>query len=152
MTGLQIVEVTEKHLGHLAPLFDAYRVFYKQKSNLAAAKQFLNERITKSESTIFLAYNQEGIAVGFVQLYPTFSSVSLQNFYILNDLYVKESERSKGIGKALLLKSIEFAHYKKSKGLALETVKDNPAQKLYEHLGWKKDTEFLHYFRGTKEK
>ena len=32
------------------------------------------------------------------------------------------------------------------KGLALETAKANPAQRLYEKLGWKKDLEHLHYF------
>lgn len=82
-----------------------------------------------------------------MQLYPVFSSVSLASFYILNDLYVDPKQQNKGIGEALLNRAIKFSKDKNSKGLALETAKDNPAQKLYERMGWKKDSKFLHYFR-----
>ncbi|XLS30874.1 GNAT family N-acetyltransferase [Flavobacteriaceae bacterium M23B6Z8] len=150
MSKLQIVEVTEVELDELAPLFNQYRIFYEQRSDLRACKEFLLDRIRKSESTLFLARNSQKEACGFVQLYPVFSSVSLEGFYILNDLFVAPKERKKGTGEALLKRAIRFSMDENSKGLALETAVSNPAQKLYERLGWKKDTEFLHYFRPNK--
>ncbi len=132
-------------LEHLVPLFNNYRVFYGQHSNLDAARSFLKTRLSKKESTIFLAlYNDK--PVGFTQLFKTFSSVSLEPFLILNDLFVTPEFRNRGVGRALL----EYAklHCKELdyKGLALETALDNPAQKLYEQLGWEKDEAYLHYF------
>lgn len=143
-----MVTITEANLNHieeLIPLFDNYRLFYKQDSDLSAAKNFLLERIQNKESIIFIAYlnNQ---AVGFTQLYTTFSSVSLQSIYILNDLYVSQAHRGKRIGESLLNKAKELCIEKKYKGLALETGINNPAQHLYEKLGWKKDTNSFHYF------
>lgn len=149
MNTLQIIEATEEHLSVLALLFDNYRVFYEQQPDLKASTQFLKNRMDASESVVFMALTPEKKAVGFIQLYPIFSSVSLESFYILNDFFVNLSFRNQGIGEALLKKAIEFSTLKKSKGLALETAIDNPAQQLYERLGWKKDSNFLHYFRAT---
>jgi len=142
---LTIVKADENHLAEVAPLFDQYRIFYQQESNKQAALQFLKERIKSNESIIFIAYLND-VAVGFTQLYTSFSSVSLKAVFILNDLYVSQSHRSKGIGEALLLKAKELCKDKKYKGLALETGIENPAQQLYEKLGWKKDTDCFHYF------
>lgn len=146
---LTIHEVEGKHLDDLAKLFNEYRIFYKQADNMSKAYQFLEERIAKSDSRIFIAY-RDSIPVGFTQLYPTFSSVSLQSFFILNDLYVTASSRGLGIGEALLNRAKELAISSGSKGLALETAIDNPAQKLYERLDWMKDESFLHYFWTAK--
>lgn len=142
---IKIERATKVHLIALAPLFNAYRIFYKQESDLAAAHSFLKERLTNSESIVFLAYYKEQ-AVGFTQLYKSFSSVSLQPLYILNDLYVDKTYRKKGIGQALLLAAQTLCKSIQYRGLALETAIDNPAQKLYERLGWKKDSECFHYF------
>ena len=132
-------------LPNLSTLFDAYRVFYKQKSDLEAAVHFLSERILNKESTIIVAEIEQKL-VGFTQLFPVFSSVSIKKSLILNDLYVDPEYRSKGIATKLLNKAKEYAIKTGNKGLALETAIDNPAQKLYERLGWKKETDFLHYF------
>jgi len=142
---LKIIRVTKEHLLELAPLFDAYRVFYKQQSDLDAALQFLKNRFENNQSIVFMAYVNSK-PVGFVQLYTSYSSVSLKPLYILNDLYVDPSQRKKGIGEALLEKSKTYCVQNGYKGLALETALDNPAQKLYEKLGWKKDSSSFHYF------
>lgn len=142
---LKIIRAEREHLLDAAPLFDAYRVFYGQPSNHEKALKFLTERFLNDESIIFLAYKNDK-AVGFTQLFTTFSSVSLRSKYILNDLYVKEEYRKEGIGEALLEKSKELCIAEEFKGIYLETAKDNPAKGLYEKLGWKKDTDFFHYF------
>lgn len=85
-------------------------------------------------------------SVGFVQLFTSFSLVSLESIYILNDLYVNPSFRGNGIGEALLTKAKEQCSAMNFKGLALETASTNPAQYLYERLDWKKDVECFHYF------
>jgi ribosomal protein S18 acetylase RimI-like enzyme len=142
---LNIIEVSLDYLEELVPLFDQYRIFYKQVSDLRAAREFLTEKIENQASTIFLAHYND-LPVGFVQLYPSYSSVSLQKLTILNDLYVNENFRSKGIATALLKKAKEYARENNSKGLVLETAVDNPAKKLYERLDWSKEEGFLHYF------
>jgi len=143
-----MLTITRAHIEDLeliAPLFDAYRVFYKQASDIELAKYFLSNRLLKKESVIFLA-KEENRPVGFTQLYKTFSSVSAEHSWILNDLYVLDEFRSQGVGERLLKRAQKFALDDESKGLALETASDNPAQKLYEKLGWKKDGDYLHYF------
>ena len=92
-----------------------------------------------------MALDEDGNGLGFTQLYPSFSSVSMQRVYILNDLYVSEKSRGQGIGESLMEYAKQFARKMGSKGLTLETAVDNPAQNLYKRLGWVKDTEVNHY-------
>jgi GNAT superfamily N-acetyltransferase len=133
------------NIDQLIPLFDGYRVFYKQKSDPEAARNFLEERFAKNDSVIFLCLDASEKGLGFTQLYPSFSSVSLQRTYILNDLFVASEARKKGVGEALMEHAKQFAQANGSKGLTLETDIDNPAQKLYKKLGWKKDVNVNHY-------
>ncbi|NJB70553.1 GNAT superfamily N-acetyltransferase [Saonia flava] len=144
-----ITKASINNLPDIYPLFDLYRIFYGQKSDIEAAKNFLNLRMESNESIIFVAYLKNK-PIGFTQLFKTFSSVSLESSLILNDLYVDKSSRKKGAGKALLNKAKEYCIDKKYKGLALETHIDNPAQTLYEKLGWKKDSQCFHYFWSPK--
>lgn len=129
----------------IAPLFDAYRQFYRQAPDLVLARTFLRERLSLLESVIFLAQDDGGEALGFTQLYPSFSSVSAQRIWILNDLFVLASARGRGVGKALLLAAREHAATSGAKRLELSTAHDNPARKLYEAVGYMRDTEFFHY-------
>ena len=132
-------------LNTLVPLFDGYRQFYKQPTDTQGALHFLLQRFELGDSVILLACNDQGQGLGFTQLYPSFSSVSMQRTYILNDLFVLESARGMGVATALMNKAKEFALQQGAKGLTLETAIDNPAQKLYERLGWKKDVDVFHY-------
>lgn len=128
-------------------LFDMYRQFYKQKSDIDSAKLFLSERILKNESVIFLAANEQtNEGMGFVQLYPSFSSVSLKKIWILNDLFVHENYRRKGVAEALIEKSRLLCIETDAKGLILETDKSNAsAQRLYDKTGFKRDKDHFYY-------
>lgn len=141
---IQIKKASVKDLDQLVPLFDGYRVFYKQTSDLKAAYIFLAERISKNQSTILIAEKEDKL-VGFTQIYPLFSSVSMQPLHLLNDLFVDPNCRGEGIGEKLLEAAKEFAIEQGSKGLNLETHHTNPAKKLYERLGWVNDQEYLHF-------
>jgi GNAT superfamily N-acetyltransferase len=135
-------------LGGVAELFDAYRQFYGQRSDVAAARAFLDERLRRGESVIFLAISDEpeGRQLGFTQLYPSFSSVSMRQLWILNDLFVRPDIRRGGVGRRLLERARQWAIETGSKGLTLATaVTNQDAQSLYESCGWKRDDEFHHY-------
>ena len=141
-----IQKATLTELEPLTELFDLYRMFYKQESDLEGAKQFLSERISKDESVAFIALDGKN-PLGFVQLYPSFSSVGMKRSWILNDLYVKKEARGKGVGENLLKKAIEFAKETGAKGLFLETTNDNyNAQRLYEKIGFKKEANYFYYY------
>ena len=134
-----------EHVEDLAVLFDQYRVFYKQSSDIAGARRFLEERFQKNDSVVLIAINNSEV-VGFTQLYPSFSSVSMNRIWILNDLFVKESYRRKGVAK-LLMKAVEnHAQQTKAVRVVLSTQVSNiSAQALYESLEYVKDKEFYHY-------
>ncbi len=85
---MKIIQATLEDLENLLPLFEGYRTFYKQESNTKKARSFLTQRFNKTDSVIFISYYKNGNAQGFTQLYPSFSSVSMQRTYILNDLFV----------------------------------------------------------------
>lgn len=146
---MKITKATTQHLAELTKLFNGYRVFYKQESDLEATEKFLKARLENEESIILIALDDGENGLGFTQLYPTFSSVSMQRFYILNDLYVLPTLRGQGIGESLLNAAKNLAKTNNWKGLALETATDNPAQKLYEKLGWERSDDFYHYFWTT---
>jgi len=144
-------KATLSDLACVAPLFNQYRVFYGQPSDLDLAADFLEQRLTHHESVILLARNEQGDCVGFTQLYPSFSSVSVQRTWILNDLYVLPELRGQGVGKMLLNAARQHAIDSGAKGIGLETARDNlSAQKLYESLGYQRETEFYSYFLSVK--
>ena len=146
---MQIIRVQLEHAELIAPLFDAYRQFYKQSSNLAGAREFVTDRLKKNESVIFLAVEKKDdspLGIGFTQLYPSFSSTNMRRLWILNDLYVSANARKKGIGEALMERARQWAVETGAEGLTLETAVDNrTAQRLYEKLGYKKDEVYFRY-------
>lgn len=142
---MEVIHAKSEHISEVANLFNQYRMFYKQESNLNGAIDFITERINNKDSVIFLV-KEEGKSLGFTQLYPSFSSVSMKKLWVLNDLYVTESARQKGVAQLLLNAAKKFAIESKAKALDLQTAIDNKsAQALYEKNGYQVDKEFLSY-------
>jgi GNAT superfamily N-acetyltransferase len=132
-------------LEDLVPLFDGYRQFYGRGSDPDAAREFLRARFNQSDSTVLIAHDQ-GVPIGFTQLYPSFSSVSLARVFILNDLFVQASSRQQGVGSALIAAAVAFARSAGAIRLSLSTATTNtPAQSLYTALGWQRDQQFYVY-------
>ena len=129
----------------LVPLFDAYRQFYRQPSDLEQARTFLEARFERNESVIFLAL-QEQIAIGFTQLYPSFSSGAMARIFILNDLFVTPHARRQGAASALLNAAAQYGRRAGAIRLVLSTeITNTAAQALYERTGWVRDTVFCVY-------
>lgn len=129
---------SKSDIDELAVLFDAYRVFYRKQSDLNGAKDFILERLENKDSQIFVNQRADGSLNGFVQLYPIFSSTRMQRHWLLNDLYVDKSERSIGVGKALIDRSKKLANDTGAAGLLLETEKSNDTgNHLYPSVGFK---------------
>ena len=134
----------KKDIDKLSVLFDKYRIFYKQSSDIENAKSFLKKRMKRMESVIFVAEERKEL-IGFTQLFPIFSSVSMKRTWLLNDLYVNEKARGMGVARKLLETARDFGAETNSKWLILQTAADNfTAQKVYEKNGWAKETDFFY--------
>lgn len=130
----------------VAPLFDAYRQFYRKPPDLTLAKTFLSERLERKESIILIALDAGGVAIGFTQLFPSFSSGAAARIYVLNDLFVIPSARRTGVGKALLRAAAQFARSQGAVRLTLSTeITNKTAQALYEAEGWKVQADYYVY-------
>lgn len=124
-------------LSQLAKLFDQYRIFYHKDSDIPGAEQFLKQRIENKDSEIFVAENGDEL-VGFVQLYPLFSSTRMKRYWLLNDLYVNKNSRGKGFSKELIEEAKEMAKSTDAAGILLETGKSNDiGNQLYPSCGFK---------------
>jgi GNAT superfamily N-acetyltransferase len=142
--GLRIERAQPRHLDALLPLFVAYRHFY-QRPDDPRARAFLEERMRRNESVVFLAW-LEGAAIGFTQLYPSFASVSLCRMFVLYDLFVAPHARRHGAAAALLRAAVQYAGEHGAGELMLQTATGNvAAQRLYEREGWLRDEEFYVY-------
>jgi GNAT superfamily N-acetyltransferase len=144
--NILIRQATINDLDVLVPLFDSYRQFYEQPSDMARARVFLGERFAHHESVILLACNAQGHGLGFTQLYPMFSSVRTVRTYLLNDLFVTTNARRQGVAQALMKAAADHARALGAASLTLATARENTvAQSLYESLGWQRDTAFCEY-------
>ena len=142
---MKISLADSKDITQLSVLFDQYRIFYEQSSDVEKATAFIKERLENGDSAIIAAIDNEQMA-GFTQLYPSFSSVSMKPIWILNDLFVIESYRRKNVAKQLMEAAKEHARKTGAIRLSLATQFSNtPAQKLYEAMGYEKDETFYHY-------
>lgn len=148
----EVVEANLQDVERAAIVFDAYRQFYRQSSNIDAARNFLRQRLEEGTSMIYLAqrrgkeHGEPLETLGFAQLYPTFSSVSLKRVWILNDLFVVPEVRGEGVGRLLLAHVRTFAEETQAVRLTLQTATDNyRAQSVYEGMGWQRETSFFTY-------
>lgn len=149
MSDITVRHATVDDVDALAPLFDGYRQFYGQPPDIAKASAFLRARLTNGESKILIAESgRAGKAVGFVQIYPSFSSVRCRPIWILNDVFVASDVRRLGVGDALMAATEASARRAGVAYIMLTTAHTNQtAQRLYERSGYEVDQEFRTYTR-----
>ncbi|MCT3663374.1 GNAT family N-acetyltransferase [Elizabethkingia anophelis] len=137
---------TLQDLESLTLIFEKYRDFYKKQGDYEGAKSFLKERISNNQSVIYIA-EADGKTIGFTQLYPLFSSTRMKKLWLLNDLYVEEEYRQKGISIALIDKAKELCRETGACQLSLETSKTNMVgNNLYPKTDFQLDTEANFYY------
>lgn len=128
-----------------APLFAAYREFYGQPHDVEASAAFLTERLERKESVLLLARDGDR-TMGFVQVYPAFSSTALAPIWILNDLFVDDAARGSGVVDQLLTTTADLAREAGCVAIELATQHTNTrAQAVYARHGYVVDEEFRHY-------
>jgi ribosomal protein S18 acetylase RimI-like enzyme len=129
----------------LAILFDQYRIFYDQDTDIKGATIFLNSRIKNNDSVIIVAHENSDM-IGFTQLYPSFSSVGMKPIWVLNDLFVSLGFRHQKVAKNLMQEARKHAEETHAMRIDLATqVSNNCAQSLYESMGYVKNESFYHY-------
>lgn len=147
---IEILAANDNDLEALASLFNLYRQFYKQEDNINGCRAYIKERLNHQDAKIFIAYVEKDghrQASGFTQIYFSFSSIAMQKSHILNDLFITQGQRQKGIAKGLMQAAADFAKQDQAKGLILSTARDNiPAQSLYKHLGYIRDENYYQYY------
>ena len=146
-----IKEATAEDSEKIGEVFDLYRQFYKKISDKTLSIEYIKERLSNKESTIFFVEGNN-ICMGIVQLYITFDSLELAKKIVLYDLFVKSEYRKKGIGRMLMNASKNFAEKNNISGIELSTaISNGTAQNLYESLGYERDTEYYNYYLSIKK-
>lgn len=144
---MRIVQATLEHLDLLTPLFVRYREFYGELPFPDSSRKFLETRLKRQESVIYVALaDDDDKLLGFCQLYPSFSSLSLKRVWILNDIYVAEDARRQLVADRLLQTAKKMAKQTQAVRMRVATSRDNEvAQKVYESIGFVEDEQFKNY-------
>jgi GNAT superfamily N-acetyltransferase len=144
--NLSVRQATIQDLPNVIPVFDCYREHFKQQKNPLAVEKFLFEKFEHRESVLYIVEQQTEI-IGFAQLYPVFSSLTLQRVWLLNDFYIAEKYRRNGVGNQLFAALKEFCLLTKSKGIELSVEHTNiKGWTFWEKQGFKLDEAFRYYF------
>lgn len=151
---MRIIKATLEHLDLLAPLFVKYREFYGELPFPDSSRAFLEKRLSRDESVIYLALpiDDDSRLLGFCQLYPSYSSLSLKRVWILNDIYVAEDARRQLVADHLMRTAKKMAKATQAVRMRVSTSSNNEvAQKVYESIGFREDTQFKNYVLPISE-
>lgn len=144
---MRILQARPEHLDLLTPLFIAYREFHGQPTLPDTSRSFLAERLQQKDSVIYLALaDDEDQLLGFCQLFPSFSSLTLRRVWILNDIYVAGDARRQLVADRLLQTAKQMARDSKAVRMRAATLKGNDtARRLYESIGFREDDQFSNF-------
>ncbi|STO92564.1 triosephosphate isomerase [Haemophilus pittmaniae] len=132
---MKIFKAEQWNIDLLSPLFEAYRLANGMTENPQRVYTFLSNRIRFNESMFFIALDDSQQAVGFVQLYPRLSSLQLQRYWQLTDIFVSASSNQAEITAALIAKAKEFVRYTQATRLVAEV--SQPQREILESEGFK---------------
>lgn len=137
----RIERATIRDLAQILGLFDAYRTFFAGSTD-GSSYQFLEERLKREEAAIFVAWDGAD-AVGFVTLYPLWSSWYCRRVWFLSDLFVAETARGRGIGASLVERVIRYAKQTNASSVMVELPRREPQlAEFYAKLGFARDEVF----------
>ena len=142
---ISIKPASLSHLQTLNELFTQYRQFYDMPDTRQQSLTFLKQRLHNQDSIILLAFIDE-TAIGFVQIYPAFSSVAMKPLWILNDLFVNKAHRRLGVATQLMRSTEKHAKNNGVFAIKLATQTFNKsARALYEKLDYHLIDQFDHF-------
>jgi GNAT superfamily N-acetyltransferase len=146
---MEIAPIAEDEFEALLPLIAAYQRFYEaEEVGEARNRSFFRRFLAPSEDGLLLGARREGRLVGYACLYWHFSSLEATESVLMNDLYVVESERGNGVGRALIAASAEVARERDAAYLEWSTAPDNAtAQRLYDGTGAERSEWFSYELR-----
>jgi GNAT superfamily N-acetyltransferase len=132
--SVEVAPVTAEQFEELLPLIAAYQRFYKvEKVDDERNRSFFRRFLAPSEDGLLLGARSQGRLLGYACLYWHFSSLEACESVLMNDLYVAEDARGRGVGRALIEASAEVARERGVPFLEWSTAPDNhTAQRLYD--------------------
>lgn len=143
---MQVISCTEANLEPLTTLFNDYRIFYEQESDMPACRAFLQQNLKTKRSRIVLLLDEADVPIGFSQLYPAICSLAMKPYYYLSDLYVVPSARGLGCARHLMHYIAKHCTDEGAQRLTLDTASTNKiAQNLYESLGYQREEVYITY-------
>ena len=141
-----IQSLSEKYIDQFIEVVNEYRVFCGYEKSTKDTKEFFGHLIQGKKAKIFIAISENDDVMGFINLYPSFSTLALGKILILNDLCVYSKFRRLGVAQALIEEALKFAKHSGAIRIELKTETTNiNAQQLYSRIGFKEDVENIHY-------
>jgi GNAT superfamily N-acetyltransferase len=146
---LQIAPVEAAEFECLLPLIAAYQRFYRvEEIDEERNRAFFRRFLAPSEDGMLLGARAGDELLGYACLYWHFSSLSASESVLMNDLFVTEAARGRGVGRALIEASAEVARGRGAANLEWSTAPDNlTAQRLYDSTGAER-SEWVEYELG----
>jgi len=139
---LEIRHVSRDEVDQGLPLFAGYQRFYGVlKPDDEQNRLFFARFAEPSRDGLLLGAWDDRALVGFACLYWTYSSVSAARIALLSDLFVTESARGRGLGRALIGAALDATRRHGLRHLEWYTAPDNEiAQRLYDATGARRST------------
>jgi GNAT superfamily N-acetyltransferase len=134
---IEIAPIADEQFEELLPLIAAYQRFYEvAEIDETRNRAFFHRFLAPSEDGLLLGARRDGRLVGYACLYWHFSSLEAVESVLMNDLYVSEEARGKGVGRALIEATAEIARERGVPFVEWSTAPDNhTAQRLYDSTG-----------------
>jgi GNAT superfamily N-acetyltransferase len=134
---LKIAPIDATEFEQLLPLIAAYQRFYEVvEIDPERNRTFFRRFLAPSEDGMLLGAREGDEIVGYACLYWHFSSLVAAESVLMNDLFVSEAARGRGVGRALIDASAAIARERGTAHLEWATAPDNvTAQRLYDSTG-----------------
>jgi GNAT superfamily N-acetyltransferase len=146
---VEIAPIASEEFEELLPLIAAYQRFYEaERVDDDRNRAFFRRFLAPSEDGLLLGARREGRLVGYACLYWHFSSLEATECVLMNDLFVDESARGQGVGRALIEASADVARERGVPFVEWSTAPDNhTAQRLYDSTGAERTAWFSYELR-----
>ena len=135
MPDVDVRPIQDSELDDALPLIAGYQAFYLAEPDTERNRRFFSRFLNPSEEGLLLGAWVDGKLVGFATLYWFFSSTKAADSVLMNDLFVLDGVRGKGIGRALIQRALDEARRRGAAHLEWFTAPDNAtAQRLYDSV------------------